>query len=712
MRARSLILALVCVLAPLTAHAQTAVTGNLKDVGVANASGSNTYVRFTLIDYGAQIPRIINLAGNVVFNPIKDFKPDVNGNISGVIQGNDTISPPATKYQVCIFYQGAVFRCNTYIINGATFNLNTAVPLNTSIQAGANQLVVLSFPFTQVTPASTWTIPHNFNDPNAYVQVFSTTHQIIYPDTVNTSDPNNAVLTFVTPTAGFAIAMHAGSINIATNQPNAIISNPTGSQEIGSGQSFTFDGPVTFIQPATLSALWTFNAGISSPSIGPSGSQQHILPAVAPDVFGLLTATQTFSNKTFTAPIINGATTGNFSVAGLWNLDGVLYVDGVHFTTLAGALSACAAPGCIIYDQTPEAFTSNPFASLGASTGAQVFLGPGTWTTTVSIVIPNKSTVTGMGRGFSINTTIQAAPGFPSSTPVIQFASSLAFGIRVENLAIDCNSRTGSIGIQNFNAEEQSGVRHVLLANCPNIGLDVETAGAQNSGPYEDIEILPTTAAVTATLGVVIKGVTSFRSLRAVTFNAAGFTSNPTLAFQIDSSGTYSDIHCEQATTCISIGSQQATSGAVISNVVGNSTVTNLVTISNAFSTQNVSVSALVGNSATNLLVDQITGNTVTSTGEGGSLAFWVIGNGSTKGIVNTSANFTGRASLVTTAAASDNVAVTPMTSSGHCNLTPTNASAATNIATTFISAKTTNQITVSHTATGSMSYDISCTPN
>lgn len=244
MRARSLILALVCVLAPFIAHAQTAVTGNLKDVGVANASGSNTYVRFTLIDYGAQIPRIINLAGNVVFNPIKDFKPDVNGNISGVIQGNDTISPPATKYQVCIFYQGAVFRCNTYIINGATFNLNTAVPLNTSIQAGANQLVVLSFPFTQVTPASTWTIPHNFNDPNAYVQVFSTTHQIIYPDTVNTSDPNNAVLTFVTPTAGFAIAMHAGSINIATNQPNAIISNSTAPQTVGS-QPVSFQGPIS-----------------------------------------------------------------------------------------------------------------------------------------------------------------------------------------------------------------------------------------------------------------------------------------------------------------------------------------------------------------------------------------------------------------------------------------------------------------------------------
>lgn len=67
-------------------------------------------------------------------------------------------------------------------------------------------------------------------------------------------------------------------------------------------------------------------------------------------------------------------------------------------------------------------------------------------------------------------------------------------------------------------------------------------------------------------------------------------------------------------------------------------------------------------------------------------------------------------AALTTTAATTDNVTVTNMTSSGHCSLTPTNASAATNVATTYVSAKTTNQITVTHTATASMTYDVNCT--
>lgn len=68
-------------------------------------------------------------------------------------------------------------------------------------------------------------------------------------------------------------------------------------------------------------------------------------------------------------------------------------------------------------------------------------------------------------------------------------------------------------------------------------------------------------------------------------------------------------------------------------------------------------------------------------------------------------------ASATTTAATSDNVTITGMTSSGHCSVDPTNASAATNLATTYISAKAANQITLTHTATAGMTFDVVCTP-
>lgn len=68
-------------------------------------------------------------------------------------------------------------------------------------------------------------------------------------------------------------------------------------------------------------------------------------------------------------------------------------------------------------------------------------------------------------------------------------------------------------------------------------------------------------------------------------------------------------------------------------------------------------------------------------------------------------------ASLVTTAATTDNVAVSGMTSSGHCSLTPTNAAASGLAAIPYVSAKTTNQITVTHSVTANANFDIMCTP-
>ena len=67
--------------------------------------------------------------------------------------------------------------------------------------------------------------------------------------------------------------------------------------------------------------------------------------------------------------------------------------------------------------------------------------------------------------------------------------------------------------------------------------------------------------------------------------------------------------------------------------------------------------------------------------------------------------------SFTTTAATTNNVTVTGMTSSGHCSLQPTNAGAAGGIASVYVSAKATNQITVTHTATATWTFDVLCVP-
>lgn len=69
-----------------------------------------------------------------------------------------------------------------------------------------------------------------------------------------------------------------------------------------------------------------------------------------------------------------------------------------------------------------------------------------------------------------------------------------------------------------------------------------------------------------------------------------------------------------------------------------------------------------------------------------------------------------GSAALTTTAAVSDAVTIASVSSSSRCSLTATNATAATNIATSYISSKTTGSVTVTHTATSGMTYEIVCT--
>jgi hypothetical protein len=51
------------------------------------------------------------------------------------------------------------------------------------------------------------------------------------------------------------------------------------------------------------------------------------------------------------------------------------------------------------------------------------------------------------------------------------------------------------------------------------------------------------------------------------------------------------------------------------------------------------------------------------------------------------------------------------MTSTGHCALQATNSGAAGGMTSVFVSAKTTNQITVTHTATSGWTFDVMCSP-
>lgn len=63
------------------------------------------------------------------------------------------------------------------------------------------------FRHTQATPALEWTVPHGLNMNPALVQVYNVSGEVVIPDKITCSDPNNAIVRFSTPTAGFAIVV-------------------------------------------------------------------------------------------------------------------------------------------------------------------------------------------------------------------------------------------------------------------------------------------------------------------------------------------------------------------------------------------------------------------------------------------------------------------------------------------------------------------------
>lgn len=268
-----------------------------------------------------------------------------------------------------------------------------------------------------------------------------------------------------------------------------------------------------------------------------------------------------------------------------------------------------------------------------------IFVSAGTFVTNATIVIPNKTSIVftgGRGDAGAGGTVIQAGALFPAGNPVIQFgASSPSFGVQLIGPGtIDCNNNTG-IGIQNDNAQEMSYARDIDIANCSGSALDIEGSGAQNSGPFSNLHIIPGSAAVTGTLGVKVYNVPAFRGISSVTVDNTGYTSKPTTSVQIDASGFYRGIHTEASTNGIVIGSQIATNSVHVENFWAASTITTGVVISNAFSTQDILLTNLNLNGATNLVSDQISSKTLTD----GSLALYLLGNGAAKEVLTSSAN-------------------------------------------------------------------------
>lgn len=267
-----------------------------------------------------------------------------------------------------------------------------------------------------------------------------------------------------------------------------------------------------------------------------------------------------------------------------------------------------------------------------SGTGQRILFPAGTYGVSGTVIIPNKTVIVGVGRGDagSANTVIKALSTFPTGGVLMQMGSAPGpnFGVRVENLTIDGSSIAGTC-LSNQYSEELSAGRDLLITACGSIGLQVATGAAQNSGPFENLEIYPGSGSTVNANSVCIqvRNVVAFRGIRGVTCNAgSNYSVRPNVAIDIDGAGTYSDFHVEHFKTAVSLGSSVTSADSMVfaDAQFGPDVDVGLAITGNGVANQNLTVLGLSCNGCISLLTDAIMSKTIASP----TLGWYMIGDG------------------------------------------------------------------------------------
>ncbi len=153
---------------------------------------------------------------------------------------------------------------------------------------------------------------------------------------------------------------------------------------------------------------------------------------------------------------------------------------------------------------------------------------------------------------------------------------STAYGQSISNLTVDCNGRSGTTGIYSTDIQEQSGVEHVSILNCPNRGIWMNGSGSDGTGPFfaqnysvNDLYVLPLTAGNGSTIACEFDGeFTAFHMLQGAT--CGGGLSTPIAddyIFDRIYAGTATDLNAEDAQVGYLLGNTNAVTSLTINGM-------------------------------------------------------------------------------------------------------------------------------------------------
>jgi Pectate lyase superfamily protein len=391
----------------------------------------------------------------------------------------------------------------------------------------------------------------------------------------------------------------------------------------------------------------TFRAAIAV-LLGLSALQVHSQTAGNNAVYNSGT---TITGSSAFVDLVGATTTGDICA----RINSVLSATGFKAGTVVDARGFGAG--------TSQTCATNPFS--GITTPSTVLLPPGTIVISATWILPDQTQIIGAGR---TNTTIAVAVSF-SPTVMIEMGSSTVCpsggctGVGISDLRIDGQGANENgldvTGIQNENSQAGSYVSHVTFHYVETTALDVETSGANDSGPYTDLTPSAGNAnctdgcAPTATTACVKIVNTHTRGIHGITCTGnaqlvGGVPSGMRGGIYLDGdANTIEDGHFEGVQNAVVVGDAEPASGNLLLNLsgaTGAGTQFNVVLICNSTNTSPCTTSGSVSDLAIfqvetyttgyNTIVDMINSTTLGNSSGDASVGMYVIGealkNGST----------------------------------------------------------------------------------
>lgn len=221
-----------------------------------------------------------------------------------------------------------------------------------------------------------------------------------------------------------------------------------------------------------------------------------------------------------------------------------------------------------------------------------------------TLVVPTKVVLEGLNRDSS---KLKAHASFGNNKPLVRLGSAVAqsFASRVENLTIDADNRTGSIGVACFAGQEDTGLDRVVIGGFKDIGVSM-AAGCANFD-IDNLEVYPSTGG--ANKGIYLNTCVGANALRRIT---VGVNALLTVGIHVNGGTAHlSSIHAENCTDGVLFAGADG-SAIGVTGPTGGSNVTNLVRVDG--SSRYVFLAALTRNGATHTAVSTFFGKTVDDT--------------------------------------------------------------------------------------------------